>query len=119
MTERLVFQSDRQFRLWKYSVSHGQLLLRSPSGPEHRTCVDVLFKVVRSISIETEYDGLRVWRTDDMSEGEQVVFRLQSSDHVGSIKAAVAFALESEIGYHDDGALWAGIADSSMPVHHL
>jgi hypothetical protein len=35
---------QRKFQIWLYSVSHGQLLLRSNRSDEFRTRVDVLFK---------------------------------------------------------------------------
>ncbi|HEX6685287.1 MAG TPA: hypothetical protein VF062_21025 [Candidatus Limnocylindrales bacterium] len=42
---RELFRSDRQFQIWAYTTSHGQLLLRAtPRQPSHSTTIDVLFK---------------------------------------------------------------------------
>jgi hypothetical protein len=58
---REVFQSDRQFLLWAYTVSHGQLLLRAPTtspAGTRQSRIDVLFKLVAAVKIRSSYDGL-------------------------------------------------------------
>ncbi|MCP4966684.1 MAG: hypothetical protein GY926_15845 [bacterium] len=37
---------NRRFQIWEYTVSHGQLLLRSPLEDGHGTRLDILFKDV-------------------------------------------------------------------------
>lgn len=123
MNDRVVFESSREFRLWKYAVGHSQLLLRSPSGPEHATCVDIFFKGVSRISSETDYKGLRIVRQGSVPNDERsVAFRLEATDGTGvagSIEALVAFALEGEISYHDESPIWSGSGLHTMPVHKL
>ncbi|MFD5780522.1 hypothetical protein [Streptomyces sp. NPDC126933] len=54
---RVLFRSDRAFKVWAYSLSHSQLLLRSApvdGGPR----IDVLFKPVEAIRTGMVYDGL-------------------------------------------------------------
>ncbi|WP_410877243.1 hypothetical protein [Nocardia sp. A7] len=60
---RVLCRSERGFSLWAYTVSHGQLLLRSPSGASwlgdrYDTTIDVLFKPVKAMRLQDRYDGL-------------------------------------------------------------
>jgi hypothetical protein len=54
----LVIASDREFQLWKYTVGHSQLLLRSTKSPEFPTRIDVFFKGVVEIQLPTHFRGL-------------------------------------------------------------
>ena len=47
---------DKTFRLWKYSVSHSTLLLRSID--ENRKIVDLLFTDVLKVNIPVKLSGL-------------------------------------------------------------
>ena len=51
---------EGRFQWWSYTVSHGQLLLRSPPSQTRTTQVDVLFKNVSSLSLPTTLDDLEV-----------------------------------------------------------
>lgn len=55
----LVAEWDRPFRIWHYSVSYRQLLLRSlvESTPSR---VDILFSNVRFLHVSTDFDRLEV-----------------------------------------------------------
>ena len=59
------FESDRHFQMWKYGVSHAQLLLRSVKGAAHSTRIDVLFVNVKRLDLPTSLNGLRIERADD------------------------------------------------------
>jgi hypothetical protein len=80
------FESGRRFQVWKYTVSHAMLLLRSVKDDDHDTRVDVLFVAVSHIDVPTTFEGLRIERTGDE-------FRLAGAGWHGSISAGnVAFA---------------------------
>lgn len=80
------FESDRRFQVWKYTVSHAMLLLRSVKDDDHDTRVDVLFVAVSRIDVPTTFEGLRIERMGDE-------FRLAGADWQGSISAGnVAYA---------------------------
>jgi hypothetical protein len=55
---------DRQFQVWEYQVSHGQLLIRSPKSPatertpERTTNVDIAFLGVEYMSVPRVLRGL-------------------------------------------------------------
>ena len=59
MTDALA-QFRGRFQLWGYTVSHGQLLLRSPKSDERPTQIDVLFKNVGFIQLPIALDGLEI-----------------------------------------------------------
>ena len=57
-----LYRSERRFSLWAYTVSHGQLLLRSPQGtdPLRDTTIDVLFKPVTAMKVPGQFSGLAI-----------------------------------------------------------
>ena len=66
MNRRIVYESDRLFSLFGYSMSHGLLLLRSGKSNETpSTRVDILFQDVRAVEIRAWFKGIRVEQTDD------------------------------------------------------
>lgn len=105
---RELFRSHRRFRLWAQTVSHGQLLLRSPRSSDHPTRIDVLFKPVSAQKVRWIYDGL-VIRCPSSEERERIqqqmpggllgmddrVFALETAD---SLDWVVAMA----VGWHED-----------------
>ncbi|GLY75711.1 hypothetical protein [Actinoallomurus iriomotensis] len=48
---------DATFRLWLYTVSHGQLLFRSTDAEPGRN-VDIVFMGVQHMKVRSTYDGL-------------------------------------------------------------
>jgi hypothetical protein len=49
-----------RFQVWSYSVSHGQLLLRSTRNPYRPTQIDVLFVNVAAMGIPTVFDDIEI-----------------------------------------------------------
>ena len=60
-----MYESERDFKLWDYRVSHAQLLLRSPMAPDRGTNVDVQFWGVEFVRLPTVLRGIRVRGADD------------------------------------------------------
>ncbi|MGW5570410.1 hypothetical protein ACWEVD_04345 [Nocardia thailandica] len=61
-----LFRSDRSFSVWAYTVSHGQLLLRSDVGRNgNGTTIDILFKPVKAMKLQHRYEGLRIRCADE------------------------------------------------------
>jgi hypothetical protein len=56
----LLFQSDRVFVPWFYSVSHRVLLLRSSRSEGAGTRIDILFPGVERMVVKAKYSGLRL-----------------------------------------------------------
>ncbi len=53
-----VFESHRHFKIWRYVISHGQLLLRSVPTELNPRRIEVLFRNVHAMKINTEVDHL-------------------------------------------------------------
>ena len=51
-----------RFQVWSYSVSHGQLLLRSTKSAERPTQIDVLFSNVAAMCLAAAFDGMEIRR---------------------------------------------------------
>jgi hypothetical protein len=99
MTDPIV-RFDRKFQLWLYSVSHGQLLLRSTKNQNYQTQVDVLFKNVAIIQLPVVFAGLAI------SEISQQEFRLfELSACLLDVHERRCFKLEGE---NWDGFIVAG-----------
>lgn len=64
----MYFSSQRRFKLWDYSVSHKQLLLRSPYDLVVRDNVDIVFWQVEYIAVPTLLDGVSL---NDSSDAER------------------------------------------------
>jgi hypothetical protein len=56
----ILFESERSFVIFSYSMSHGLLLLRSRKTPQTLTRIDILFKDVRVMEIRAWFDGIKI-----------------------------------------------------------
>jgi len=66
MNPKLVYESDRLFSVFGYSMSHGLLLLRSGKSNETpATRVDILFQDVRAMETRAQFKGIRIEEVDD------------------------------------------------------
>ena len=54
----MIYQSDRTFQLWDYTVGHAQLLLRSPATADEPFNLDIVFLGVQGLDIPTRLPGL-------------------------------------------------------------
>ncbi len=54
----MIYSSEREFQVWDYTVSHQQILIRSPSTPEVRGNVDLIFLGVEYLGIPSSFHGL-------------------------------------------------------------
>jgi hypothetical protein len=102
-----IIGTNRDFQVWKYTVGHNQLLLRSTKSPEFPTRIDVFFKGVvefhlpthfRSLFItEAAYDEIQELRTlrKPSFNKDVKVFTVKGMDFTGYV---VALA----VGTHED-----------------
>ncbi len=102
-----MFQSNRLFKLWDYSVSHQQLLVRSPITPDIPTNIDLLFWGVKYLTVETILRGVDIVRIDDCSslndyeakfikDGHKI-FRIRSGGSSMIVVASGFRALENQL----------------------
>jgi hypothetical protein len=66
MNHTVVYESDRPFSVFGYSMSHGLLLLRSAKSNENPTTrVDILFQDVRAMEMRVWFKGITIEEVDD------------------------------------------------------
>ncbi len=111
----LEFEITRTFRVWAYSVSHRQLLLRSPSEEGGGTRVDVLFKGVDELHIQTVASGLSIQEAaldSELDSGQKhspKKFVLKSAGWIGFIVAGSVAVHEDNGSYDEPSALLSGL----------
>ena len=113
-----VLNSDRNFQIWKYTVGHRQLLLRSTKTPDLSTRIDVFFKGVRELHLPVSLDGLSITESSEEELRSQCllksptygndtkVFRLQGSNYLGYV-AALVVVYHEDYGEYDDPSFFA------------
>jgi len=118
------FNFDRRFQIWRYTVSHAQLLFRSTKSELLSTRIDVLFKGVISIKLPTLFDGLRVQELGDATDGDPTVmlgawdplnrrfYEVSGNSYRGYVVAAAVFWAEDDGEYYSPSQF-----ESSMNLH--
>lgn len=114
-----IIHSERQFQIWKYTVGHSQLLLRSTKSAEFPTRIDVFFKGVKEFHLPTVFTGLSITEAseEDIQQlcclrnpvsiaKDDKVFKVHGSDFLGYITAVIAGCHEDE-GEYDDPSFFA------------
>lgn len=109
-----IIRSDRHFQMWRYSVSHSSLLLRSTKSDGILTRIDVLFKGVREFHLPTSFTGVSIaeayevdaknlcsLRQSFVPGTDRTVFKVEGADFVGYVTALIAVYHEDEGEYHD------------------
>jgi hypothetical protein len=108
------FQSDRFFELWKFTVSHGQLLLRANKTNVLRTRVEILFKGVLVLNLPARLKGLSI-DAERRSEVHDTLgsleiegrnfYRIATADFTGYAVAAAFFVHEDDLDFEAPSAL--------------
>src|SRR5262249_48013426 len=105
---------QRRFQVWLYSVSHGQLLLRSTKSDEIPTRIDVLFNDVAALELPTLFDGLSITEAAlDEAQSLNVqlgswpihrrkVFVLRGTNYLGYVIAGAVSWHEDEGSHYDE-----------------
>jgi len=113
MTTEPIFRSDRFFQAWRYTVSHGQLLIQSQKTDLVATRLEILFKDVEYMAVRPVMHGLSIApcsrdRLPDFLAGLAVTgawYELRCDKGKGYIACgAVAFS-EDALGHGHPSAL--------------
>lgn len=96
----VILESPRKFRVWKYTVSHSMLLLRSIKTHDLPTRIDVLFVDVEHVDIPTNMDGLTISGTGR--------YLLSGRDWHGSVIALCCRVSEDDGEYVDPSGFHEG-----------
>ncbi len=85
----LINKEERNFQLWEYHVSHGQLLIRSPKAKSEKN-IDLIFAGVEYVSIPRQMKGLRTEAAnmEDLSHLNEIIGKLIDQSKVTVICSA-------------------------------
>lgn len=56
----MIYESERNFRIWDYNISHKQMLMRSPMAPGVAENIDIFLWGVEYLDLPTGLDGLSI-----------------------------------------------------------
>lgn len=70
MRDEIVFYSDRVFKLWDYTASFQQILIRSPMSPSVHTNIDVFMWGVEFLRVPSKFKGLHLGVAHDSDCGD-------------------------------------------------
>lgn len=99
----MTFTNDRTFQVWAYSVSHAQLLLRSPSDAAHSKNIDIAFVGVDRMDLVTGCTGIEVEEVAATGARHRLRrFKLSSNGtHVGTIDAVDVRVSENTLDHSE------------------
>lgn len=94
-----MFESNRNFQLWYYVVSHQQLLIRSPSTPGIKTNVDVIFRGVLLLNAPSRLNGVKICKraSDAFTDYGGLSFEIHTEGRLYEIVAQNCRVLEHEL----------------------
>lgn len=95
---------DREFRLWHYTVSYSQLLLRSIDTNESPKRIDLLFSNVEQMRINAEYSQLTIEEISSPSDprSETFGFTLPKHGKIFLINGGPDFVAATHCQWHED-----------------
>src|ERR1700722_10024878 len=64
MSSVVVYESDREFSLFRYRMGHGMLLFRSDKSDTLPTSVEILFTDVWAMETLVQFEGIRIEKVD-------------------------------------------------------
>ena len=114
MHQEAVVSSDRLFQVWRYTVSHHQLLLRSNKTDGDGTRLEVLFKDVSFMAVPSLMRGLEVTLCNPSdvdlpfhvsTEHGSNWYRISTNGSVGYVAAVACQFKEDGLEYYDESGL--------------
>lgn len=122
----LIHFPDRVFAVWKYTISHRQLILRSVKDEKRgiSTRIDLLFKPVAWMSLPTGFSDLQVEAASPEHvefmttisgvtlQGSEKLFVLRGNHSRGYVAASV-YACDESTREHDEPDIWGNLSFSA------
>ncbi|GAB2769820.1 hypothetical protein GCM10027275_10410 [Rhabdobacter roseus] len=108
-----IFNSDRDFTVFDYFISHGQLLIRSKKGDNQKCNIDIIFFDTTFLQLFTMLYGLtiRVVNKDDFIKYDSVnkylsydnsnLFEIISGNEKYYIAASFVKVFENELEFNE------------------
>jgi hypothetical protein len=117
-----LFRYDGRFQWWLYTVSHGQLLLRSTTSSTRDTQVDVLFKDVGLVYLPTSVEDIEVLAGDESDlpkgmhlPGGRKIFVVRGREFSGVVTAGVVLHFEGRGSHNDPSPLIPTFPPAAQP----
>lgn len=118
MKREPIFCSDRMFEVWRYTVSHRQLLIRSNKGGSSATRLEVLFKDVAFMAVPSVMKGLSITeygtKDDELPDSLNSLniskpwYRIEADGAVGYVAASAVVTNEDNLEYEAPSSLLTG-----------
>ena len=115
MNQESSYSSKRRFQMWRYSVSLGQLLLRSVKTSAQQYRIDLLFMNVSAINLIPSLDGIAINVVEPNAVSlpsivtdalrERKVYQITTSGFSGYVVALSFTSHEDEGEYYEPSAL--------------
>ncbi len=108
-----IFKTERQFAVWGYTVSHGQLLLRSDKRAGHINNIDIIFFDTGFVKLFTRLSGLTIRMIDKkiINYNDSVInylgyernnlFEIESQNQKYYIAAAFVKVFENDLDHFE------------------
>ena len=118
MSTKPIFNSNRMFEVWHYTVSHRQLLIRSNKENLSPTRLEILFKDVAFMAVQPVMRGMTITEcsttVDELpaclnaSQVSRPWYRIETDGAVGYVAAGVMVTNEDQLGYEEPSSLLSG-----------
>lgn len=95
----IILESARAFSVWAYSISHSVLLIRSVPQTSYKTRVDIVFKDVKSMHLDIEFNGIKLLQSKSIENDN--IFEIESRGFSGYVKSSSINIFEELAEYHD------------------
>jgi hypothetical protein len=108
MSMKHLFGYRGRFQWWSYTVSHGQLLLRSTKSSLRPTQVDILFKDVSMVALSTSIEDVEVLEElveEEQSRENRKRFLVRGVGVDGYVVAGAVFHAEGDYSHWDSSPL--------------
>jgi hypothetical protein len=108
-----IFKSERYFTVFDYSVSHGQLLLRSDKRKGFKENIDIIFFDTNFVQLFTLFSGIIIRKVDTelnidypsvkkyLSHQENNMFEIESGNEKYYVCASFVRVFENELEFNE------------------
>lgn len=117
----IIYNSDRYFTLFDFSISHAQLLIRSCKNDEYKKNIDIIFFDVKFQQVITRFYGLSIRKVPPeqtqlsskvvvgyLTGSENHLFELTSNNEKYLVAASFFRVYENELEFTETSLGFAG-----------
>ncbi len=108
-----IFKSERYFTIWEYTVSHGQLLLRSDKRKGYKNNIDIVFGATNYVQLFSALSGLTIRMVDKkmmtnydslnrhLNHENNNLFEIESQNEKYYIAASFVKVYENDLEFYE------------------